>query len=113
MRSALVISTGARALPNPILGERLPHIFYFVAVAVVSLTCDLYPTLVELVGSALLANVRFLVPQYHFRLSNQALLSGALYLIGESAVVYGGQAYRRLARLLWEQQDWLHATITL
>lgn len=108
----LVVSTGVRTLLNPILGENLPYIFFFVAVAVVSLTCDLYPALVELAGSALLANVLFVVPQYYFSFSNQALVSGTLYLIGGFAVVYTGQVYRRSARALQEQQDWLHTTIT-
>lgn len=108
----LVVSTVVRTLLNPILGESLPYIFYFVAVAVVSLTCDMYPALVELTGSAVLANVFFLVPQYHFSFSNQALLSGALYLVSGSAIVYAGQAYRRSTRALEEQQDWLHTTLT-
>jgi PAS domain S-box-containing protein len=81
-------------------------------VAVVSLTCDLYPALVELVGSALLANVLFVVPQYHFSFSNQALLSGALYLMSGSAVVYAGQVYRRSTRALQEQKDWFQTTLT-
>jgi PAS domain S-box-containing protein len=108
----LVISTGVRTLLNPILGESLPYIFYFVAVVVVSLTCDLYPALVELVGSALLANVLFVVPQYYFSFSKQALLSGALYLISGSAVVYAGQVYRRSAKALQEQKDWFQTTLT-
>jgi PAS domain S-box-containing protein len=108
----LVVSTGLRTLLNPILADRLPYIFYFVAVAVVSLTCDLYPALVELVGSAVLANLLFVVPLYHFSFSSQALLPGALYVISGSAVVYAGQAYRRSAKALQEQQDWLHTTIT-
>src|SRR5215470_12237477 len=91
----LVVSTGVRTLLNPILGESLPYMFYFVAVAVVSLTCDLYPALVELVGSALLANVFFVVPQYHFSFSQQAVLFGGFYLISGSVVVYAGQAQRR------------------
>src|SRR5690242_380919 len=77
----LIVSTVLRVLLNPILGDSLPYIFYFVAVAIASLTCDLYPAVVELVGSALLANVFFIVPQYHFTFSNQAVLSGVLYLI--------------------------------
>lgn len=108
----LVVSTGVRTLLNPILGGSLPYVFYFVAVAVVSLTCDLYPALVELVGSALLANVLFVVPQYHFSFSNQALLSGALYLMSGSAVVYAGQVYRRSTRALQEQKDWFQTTLT-
>lgn len=108
----LAILTGARTLLNPVLGDSLPYIFYFVAVAIVSLTCDLYPALVELVGSALLANILFIVPQYHFSFSNPALLAGALYLISGSAVVYAGQAYRRAAKALQGQQDWLHTTVT-
>lgn len=107
----LIVSTGFRTLLNPILADRLPFIFYFVAVAIVSLTCDLLPTLVELVGSAVLANVIFIVPQYHFSSSPQALLFGALYLISGSAVAYVGQASRRSARALQEQQAWLHTTI--
>lgn len=108
----LVVSTGVRTLLNPILGANLPYIFYFLAVAVVSLTCDLYPALFELAGSALLANVLFVVPRYYFSFNNQALLSGALYLISGFAVVYTGQVYRRSVRALQEQQDWLHTTIT-
>ncbi|HKR84854.1 MAG TPA: PAS domain S-box protein [Terriglobales bacterium] len=108
----LVVSTGLRTLLNPTLHDSLPYIFYFAAVAVVSLTCDLYPALLELAGSAVLANVFFIVPQYHFSLTAQALLSLILYLISGSAIVYAGQAYRRSARALREQQEWLHTTVT-
>jgi PAS domain S-box-containing protein len=108
----LIVSTWVRILLNPVLHDRLPYIFYFVAVAVVSLTCDLYPALVELAGSALLANVFFLVPQCRFSFSNQALLSGALYLVSGSVVVYAGQAHRRSAKALQEQKDWIHTTLT-
>jgi PAS domain S-box-containing protein len=108
----LAVSTVLRTFLNPILGESLPYIFYFAAVALVSVTCDLYPALAELVGSALLANAIFLVPQYHFSFSNQALLSGTLYLISGSVVVYTGQAYRGAATALEEQKDWLHTTLT-
>lgn len=108
----LVVSTGIRILLNPVLGDRLPYIFYFVAMAVVSLTCDLYPALLELVGTAVLANVFFIVPQYHFSSTRLALLSGTLYEISGFAIVYAGQAYRRSARALQAQQDWLHTTLT-
>lgn len=107
----LAISTGFRIFLNPVLGDSLPYIFYFVAVAVVGLACDLYPALVELVGSALLANVLFIVPQYHLSFSNQALLSAALYLISGSVVIYAGQAHRRSAKALQEQKDWLNTTL--
>jgi PAS domain S-box-containing protein len=108
----LVVSTWIRILLNPVLHDRLPYMFYFVAVVVVSLTCDLYPALVELAGSALLANVLFIVPQHYFSFSNQALLFGVLYLISGAVVVYSGQTYRRSTRALQDQQDWLHTTIT-
>jgi PAS domain S-box-containing protein len=108
----LAASTGFRILLNSTLGDSLPYIFYFVAMAVVSLTCDLYPAILELVGSAVLANIFFIVPQYHLSFSKQALLSGVLYLISASAIVYAGQAYRRSAKALQEQQDWLHTTVT-
>ena len=107
----LVVSTALRALLNPVLGERLPYIFYFAAVAVVSLTCDLYPALVELVGSAMLANLLFLTPQHSSTLV-RALLFGGLYLISGSVIVYTGQACRRSATALQEQQEWLHTTLT-
>src|SRR5690242_11689039 len=89
----LIVSTSIRILLNPVLGERLPYLFYFAAVAVVSLTCDLYPALLELVGTALLANLFFFTLQPQFTLS-RALLFGALYLISGSIVVYAGQAHR-------------------
>ena len=108
----LAVSTGLRILLNPILDGSLPYIFYFAAMAVMSLTCDLYPALVELVASAVLANVFFIVPLYHFSFTRPALLSGVLYLISGSAIIYAGQAYRRLARAVGEQQEWLHTTIT-
>jgi PAS domain S-box-containing protein len=106
----LVISTGLRALLNPVLGERLPYIFYFVAVAVVSLMCDLYPAVAELVGSALLTNLLFLTPQHQFAFG-RALLFGGLYLICGSVIVYAGQACRRSAEALQEQKDWFHTTL--
>jgi PAS domain S-box-containing protein len=108
----LAISTGLRILLNPTLGDSLPYIFYFVALAVVSLTCDLYPAIFELISSAILANVLFIVPQYHFSFTRQALLSGLLYLTSGSAIIYAGQAYRRSSRALQEQQDWLQTTVT-
>jgi PAS domain S-box-containing protein len=108
----LVLSTGLRILLNPTLRDSVPYIFYFVAMAVVSLTCELYPALFELIGSAALANVFFIVPQYHFSFTRQALLSGTLYLISGSAIVYAGQVYRRSARALQEQKDWLNTTLT-
>jgi PAS domain S-box-containing protein len=108
---ALGVSTWIRVLLNPVLGEGLPYMFYFVAVAVVSLTCDLYPALVELVGSALLTNLLFLTPKYHFTFS-RALLFGGLYLISGSVVVYAGQAHRRSVKALQEQKDWFHTTLT-
>lgn len=108
----LVLSTGVRILLNPTVGERLPYMFYFVAVAVVSVTCDLYPSLLELVGSALLANLLFLGPQHQFMPTRQAFLFGALYLISGSVVVYTGQAHRRSGRTLQEQKDWLNTTLT-
>ena len=108
----LVVSTGLRTLLNPTLGDSLPYIFYFVAMAIVSLTCDLYPALLELIGSVVLANMFFIAPQYHFSFTRQALLSGILYLISGSAIVYAGQAYRRSAKAVQEQQNWLHTTVT-
>ncbi len=112
---ALVVlgaSTWARILLNPVLGERLPYMFYFVAVAAVSVMCDLYPAIVELIGSALLANRLFLAPQHQLTSSHQALLFGGLYLISGSTVVYAGQIHRRSARALKEQKDWLNTTLT-
>lgn len=109
---ALLVSTWIRILLNPVLGGSLPYIFYFVGVAIVSVACDLYPALVELIASALLANVFFLVPQYHFSFSSQALLSGALYLISGSVVIFAGQAHRRSAKALQEQKDWVNTTLT-
>lgn len=108
----LAISTVIRILLNPVLVDRLPFLFYFAALAVVSVTCDLYPAVVELVGSALLANVFFILPQYHFSFTNQALLFGALYLTSGAVVVYAGQSYRRSSKALQEQRDWFHTTLT-
>jgi PAS domain S-box-containing protein len=107
----LVVATAVRALLNPILDEQLPYIFYFVAVAVVSLMCDLYPALVELVGSTLLTNLLFLRPQHHLTFS-RTLLFGGLYLIGGAVVVYAGQVHRRSATALQEQKDWLHTILS-
>src|SRR5689334_18264811 len=107
----LVGATWMRYLLNPVLGERLPYVFYFAAVAVVSVTCDLYPTLIVLVASALLTNLLFFTPQHHFTFG-RALLFGCLYLISGSVVVYAGQANRCSARALQEQKDWFHTTLT-
>ncbi len=109
--AVLVVSTWIRILLNPVLGERLPYMFYFVAVAVVSVTCDLHPALVELVGSALLTNLLFLTPQHQFPFS-RALFFGGLYLITGSVVVYAGQAHHRSAKALQEQKDWFQTTLT-
>jgi PAS domain S-box-containing protein len=108
----LLVSTWIRILLNPVLDERLPYMFYFVAVAVVSLTCELFPTLVVLVGSALLTNLLFLTPHPQFTFSHQALLFGGLYLISGSTIVYAGQAHHRSANVLQEQKDWLNTTLT-
>jgi PAS domain S-box-containing protein len=107
----LAVSTGFRTLLNPALGNSLPYIFYFVAVAVVSITCDLYPAVVELIGSALLANLLFRTPQHQFTFG-RALIFDVLYLISGAIVVYAGQAHRRSAKALREQKDWLHTTLT-
>jgi PAS domain S-box-containing protein len=108
----LAIATGIRALLNQVLGEHLPYMFYFVALAVVSVTCDLYPAVVELIGSALLANLLFLAPKHQFTFSAEALLFGGLYLISGSTVVHAGQAHRRSAKALQEQKDWLNTILT-
>ena len=107
----LFVSTWIRILLNPFLGERLPYLLYFVAVAVVSLACDMYPALVELVVSALLAHLLFLAPQHQVTFG-RALFIGVLYLISGSVVVYAGQSHRRSAAELQKQKDWIHTTLT-
>jgi PAS domain S-box-containing protein len=108
---ALAISTAIRVSLDPVLGDRLPYLFFFVAVAVISLTCDLYPALVVLLGTTLAANYLFLPPHYQFTLSGEAFAFGSLYLLSGSGIVYVGQRHRRSAEALKEQREWLHTTL--
>src|ERR1041384_5223025 len=84
----LALSTAIRWSFNPLLGDRLPYLFYFVVVVVISLSCDLGPAVFAMLGTTLAANYLFLSPYHGFTLTPQALIFGALYLASGSTIVY-------------------------
>ena len=107
----LAAATLIRLWLTPVLEDRLPYMFYFVAVAIVGLTCDLYPALAELAGSTVLANLLFLTPENNFTFS-RSLVFGSLFLFCGSVVIYAGQTHRRASQAFQEQKEWLRTTLT-
>jgi PAS domain S-box-containing protein len=108
----LVVSTGVRSLLQPILGDRLPYPFFFVAVAIVSLLCDLYPALLVLVASAVIGDYFFLPPYHQFTMDTAGWITTIIYVVSGLVIIYTGQTHRRSGAALEAQKDWLHTTLT-
>jgi len=107
----VALTTGVREMFNPFIGDRLPYLFYFVAVVVVSLSCRLGPALLTLLSTALAANYLFLEPFGSLSLTPRGVLFTLLYLASGATIIYAGQKRRRSAVALQEQKDWLHTTL--
>jgi PAS domain S-box-containing protein len=108
----LIVSTGIRSLLQPILGDRLPYPFFFVAVAIVSLVCDLYPALFVLVASAVIGDYFFLPPYHQFTMDTAGWTITIIYVVSGLVIIYAGQTHRRSAGTLQEQKDWFQTTLT-
>src|ERR1051326_55626 len=108
----LIVSTWVRSLLQPILGDRLPYPFFFVAVAIVSITCDLYPSLLVLLGTAVVGGYLFLPPYHSFAMDPAGWVITIIYVVSGCVIVYAGQTHRRSSRAFEEQKEWLHTTLT-
>src|SRR5438270_6639418 len=65
----------------PVIGQRLPFLFFFAAVALTSRLCGFGPAVMTTVLSGVLANFFFLAPYYSFSFGPNALVQVFLFII--------------------------------
>ena len=111
---ALVVATITRVALDPVLGDHLPFVTYFVAVAFVAWWSGLGPSIVALVVGWWLAEFFFLSPRYvwypHGKTPAHLVGAASYFMVGLSSIAVCG-AMRRAQHRSERDREWLQVTI--
>ncbi len=87
--AALVIAAGARQLIDPSVGNLLPYVFFFPAIAFTAYLGGRGPALFSIFGGLILANYLFVAPRYRLNIFSSATwVSSTAFLIANPTVVF-------------------------
>src|SRR5437660_11494882 len=105
---ATVVALLVRLALNPFLGEYVPYITLFPAVAFCAWYCGVGPSILSVVLSLLGARYWFIAPPHSLRLVGVPQEVDVLaFLLSSSVLIAMGEARRRREQLLWAAQgEW-------
>lgn len=110
--AAVVAATAARWLFDPILGDHLPFVTFFVAVAVGAWAGGLRPALLATALGFVLSLYFFVPPRFSFAIANGPHLFGLLMFFMVSLAFAGfGEALHISRRSAHRQREQLHTTL--
>ena len=101
----LAIATVTRAAVQPLIGDRLLFTTYFPAVGVTAAVCGLFPGLVALAGSVLLAWFFFLQPPLSFELDKLEVIQLGFFTLAASLMLVIAALLNLLVHWLLRQQE--------
>lgn len=111
---ALAAATLARLALDPVLGDHLPFVTYFVAVAFVAWWSGLGPSIFALVAGWWLAEFFFVSPRYvwypHGKTPAHLVSAAAYFMVGCSSIAVC-EAMRRAQRRSESDHEWHRVTI--
>ena len=111
---ALVLATLARLTLDPALGDHLPFVTYFVAVAFVAWWSGLGPSIFALLAGWWLAEFFFLSPRYvwypHGKTPAHFVGAATYFMVGLSSIAVC-EAMRRAQHRSERDREWLQVTI--
>src|SRR5260370_39690828 len=106
--AALAATAGAllvRLALNPFLGDHVPYVTLFPAVAFCAWYCGIGPSILSVVLALVGAQYWFIPPAHSLRIVGTAQVVGILaFLIVSSALVAMGEVRRRREEVLWAAQ---------
>jgi signal transduction histidine kinase len=109
---AVAIALLIRGALNPLLGDAVPYVILFPAVAFAAWHCGLWPSIISLVIALVGARYWFIPPPHSLNLPSRAHSIGMLaFLLGSGFVVIVGQVRRRKNERLRRAQGELECRV--